>query len=124
MTTPNAAPAVPRYRQPDRRWAEFGLLVFAFVVGAAAYIQVDLAVLDLEVTERRLAGMVPVDQAIRAIDQAVLVQPAERLADRPRRDLVHREAAQGEIEACALRQEILRTPCQVELGGLEGIYFG
>ena len=45
MTTPATAPAVPRYRQPDRRWAEFGLLVFAFVVGASAYVQVDLAVL-------------------------------------------------------------------------------
>jgi cell division protein FtsW (lipid II flippase) len=40
-----AAAAVPRYRQPDRRWAELGLLLAAFVVGAAAYIQVDLAVL-------------------------------------------------------------------------------
>jgi cell division protein FtsW (lipid II flippase) len=42
------APAVadvPRYRQPTRRGAEAGLLVAAFVVGAAAYLQVDLAVL-------------------------------------------------------------------------------
>jgi cell division protein FtsW (lipid II flippase) len=42
------APAVadvPRYRQPTRRGTEAGLLVAAFVVGAAAYLQVDLAVL-------------------------------------------------------------------------------
>jgi cell division protein FtsW (lipid II flippase) len=45
MAAPATAPAVPRYRQPDRRWAELGLLVAAFAVGAAAYIQVDLAVL-------------------------------------------------------------------------------
>ncbi len=45
MAAPTTAPAVPRYRQPDRRWAELGLLVAAFAVGAAAYIQVDLAVL-------------------------------------------------------------------------------
>ncbi len=39
------APAVPRYRQPTRRGAEAGLLVLAFAVGAAAYVQVDLAIL-------------------------------------------------------------------------------
>jgi cell division protein FtsW (lipid II flippase) len=41
----SAAPPVPRYRQPTRRWTEAGLLVSAYVVGAAAYIQVDLAML-------------------------------------------------------------------------------
>jgi len=41
----SAAAPVPTYRQPDRRWAELLLLVGAFVVGGAAYIQVDLAVL-------------------------------------------------------------------------------
>jgi len=41
-----APPAdVPRYRQPTRRGAEGGLLVAAFVVGSAAYLQIDLAVL-------------------------------------------------------------------------------
>jgi len=39
------AAAAPRYRQPSRRSTEAGLLAFAFVVGSAAYIQVDLAVL-------------------------------------------------------------------------------
>ncbi len=39
------AQAVPRYRQPQRRWAEFTLLMAALLVGAAAYVQVDLAVL-------------------------------------------------------------------------------
>ena len=37
--------AVPRYRQPPRRGTEAGLFVLAFVVGSAAYIQVDLAIL-------------------------------------------------------------------------------
>ena len=37
--------AVPRYRQPTRRGTEAGLFVLAFVVGAAAYVQVDLAIL-------------------------------------------------------------------------------
>jgi len=48
MSTPGAvatATAVPRYRQPTRRGTEAGLLVFAFVVGTAAYVQVDLAIL-------------------------------------------------------------------------------
>ena len=48
MSVPNAvmpASAGPRYRQPTRRGAEAGLFVLAFVVGAAAYIQVDLAIL-------------------------------------------------------------------------------
>jgi cell division protein FtsW (lipid II flippase) len=42
-----AAPAVdvPRYRQPTRRGAEAALLVLAWIVGAAAYLQVDLAIL-------------------------------------------------------------------------------
>ena len=44
VSTPPAA-EVPRYRQPTRRAAEAGLLVAAFVVGAAAYLQIDLAVL-------------------------------------------------------------------------------
>jgi cell division protein FtsW (lipid II flippase) len=44
-TAGTSAPAVPRYRQPDRRWAELGLLFLAVVVGAAAYVQVDLAIL-------------------------------------------------------------------------------
>jgi cell division protein FtsW (lipid II flippase) len=38
------ARTVPRYRQPTRRGAEAGLLLLAFVVGAAAYVQVDLAI--------------------------------------------------------------------------------
>jgi cell division protein FtsW (lipid II flippase) len=36
---------VPRYRQPTRRWAEAALFVLAFTIGAAAYVQVDLAIL-------------------------------------------------------------------------------
>ncbi len=40
-----ATSAAPRYRQPTRRWTELGLLVTAYAVGVAAYIQVDLAVL-------------------------------------------------------------------------------
>jgi cell division protein FtsW (lipid II flippase) len=35
---------VPRYRQPTRRGAEAGLLLLVFVVGATAYVQVDLAI--------------------------------------------------------------------------------
>jgi cell division protein FtsW (lipid II flippase) len=36
---------VPRYRQPTRRGAEAGLFVLAYAIGAAAYVQVDLAML-------------------------------------------------------------------------------
>jgi cell division protein FtsW (lipid II flippase) len=39
------ASAAPRYRQPTRRGTELALLVAAYLVGAAAYVQVDLAVL-------------------------------------------------------------------------------
>ena len=42
---PVSATPVPRYRQPTRRNTEAALFVAAFVVGAAAYVQVDLAVL-------------------------------------------------------------------------------
>jgi cell division protein FtsW (lipid II flippase) len=42
---PASATPVPRYRQPARRNTEAALLVAAFLVGAAAYVQVDLAVL-------------------------------------------------------------------------------
>ena len=41
----SAAPAVPRYTQPTRRVAEAWLLALAWIVGAAAYLQVDLAIL-------------------------------------------------------------------------------
>ena len=41
----SAASRLPRYRQPTRRGTEGALLVAAFVVGAAAYLQVDLALL-------------------------------------------------------------------------------
>jgi cell division protein FtsW (lipid II flippase) len=39
------ATAAPRYRQPTRRGTELALLIAAYLVGAAAYVQVDLAVL-------------------------------------------------------------------------------
>ena len=42
---PVSAAPVPRYRQPARRNTEAALLVAAFLVGSAAYVQVDLAVL-------------------------------------------------------------------------------
>ena len=45
MSGVSTAAPVPRYRQPSRRWTEAGLLVGAFAVGAAAYVQVDLAIL-------------------------------------------------------------------------------
>jgi cell division protein FtsW (lipid II flippase) len=57
-----SAAAVPRYRQPTRRGAEAGLLVLAFVVGAAAYVQVDLAVLGAVASDT-----VPVLLAIAAL---------------------------------------------------------
>ena len=46
-TRPASTPAadVPRYRQPPGRGAEAGLLIAAFLLGSAAYIQVDLAIL-------------------------------------------------------------------------------
>ncbi len=45
MSAVVTTPSVSRYRQPTRRGAEVGLLLLAFVVGAAAYVQVDLAIL-------------------------------------------------------------------------------
>ncbi|HSN06724.1 MAG TPA: FtsW/RodA/SpoVE family cell cycle protein [Candidatus Angelobacter sp.] len=45
MSAPTTATGVPHYRQPTRRGTEAGLLVLAFVVGSAAYLQVDLAIL-------------------------------------------------------------------------------
>jgi cell division protein FtsW (lipid II flippase) len=56
------ASAVPRYRQPTRRGTEAGLLLFAFVVGAAAYLQVDLAILG-----KLASDTVPVLLAIGAL---------------------------------------------------------
>jgi cell division protein FtsW (lipid II flippase) len=56
------APAAPRYRQPTRRGAEAGLLLVAFVVGASAYVQVDLAILG-----KLASDTVPVLLAIAAL---------------------------------------------------------
>jgi cell division protein FtsW (lipid II flippase) len=44
-TTAGADSRVPHYRQPTRRGTEGALLVLAWLVGAGAYLQVDLAVL-------------------------------------------------------------------------------
>jgi len=56
------AAAVPRYRQPTRRGAEAALFVLAFAIGAAAYIQVDLAILG-----KLASDTVPVLLAVAAI---------------------------------------------------------
>ena len=62
MSAVVTAPAVPRYRQPTRRGAEAGLLLLAFAVGAAAYVQVDLAILG-----KLASDTVPVLLAIAAL---------------------------------------------------------
>ncbi len=62
MTAATSAPAVPTYRQPTRRWAEAGLFLGAFLVGAAAYIQVDLAILG-----HLASDTVPVLSAVAAL---------------------------------------------------------
>jgi len=56
------APAVPRYRQPTRRRAEAALFVLAFAIGAAAYVQVDLAILG-----KLASDTVPVLLAVAAL---------------------------------------------------------
>lgn len=73
ILTPPAA--VPRYRQPTRRWTEAGLLVCAFVVGASAYVQVDLAILG-----KLASDTVPVLCALAAL--LLLVHGAVRLLAR------------------------------------------
>ena len=51
-----------------------------------------LLVLDFEVGHRRAERRVPVDEALAAIDEAVVVQADERLEHRGGQALVHREA--------------------------------
>ena len=55
----------------------------------------------LEVADARLAARAPVDERLRAVRQALLVQPEERLAHGPRGDLVHREPQPAPVAAAA-----------------------
>ena len=66
-------------------------------------------VVDLEVAEGALAAGAPVDQAVAAVDQALVVQVDEDRAHRQRRAGVHREALArpvgGDAEALVLRED-------------------
>src|SRR5262249_39063709 len=53
--------------------------------------------LDLEVGDRGLENRRPVDQVLAAGDEPLGVEADERLADRPRETLVHREALAGPV---------------------------
>ncbi len=63
-------------------------------------------VLDLVVREDRLRGRVPVDQALAAIDQAVLEQIEEVGSDGLRANLVHREPRAFPVARAAHRLEL------------------
>ena len=58
-------------------------------------------ILDLRVGERRQAVRAPVDDAAALVDQALIVELAERLAHGLGAALVHREAGAGPVTACA-----------------------
>src|SRR5207247_6922525 len=54
--------------------------------------RVAVLALDLEVGEHGLAARTPVDDVVVAVDEAFLVEPHERLADRAGQARIHREA--------------------------------
>src|SRR5690606_40822160 len=59
------------------------------------------AVLDLQVGDRRFQHRIPVDQALAAVDQALLVQPHEGFDDGGRRHTVPGEHAARPVAAGA-----------------------
>ena len=52
----------------------------------------------LQVRDRRVQHRVPVDQALSPVDQALLIEPDEDLADRRRESLVHGEALVSPVQ--------------------------
>ena len=64
--------------------------------------------LDLEVGDRRLQHRVPVDEALAAVDQPVLVEPDEGLLDRARQSRVHREAVAAPVDRGAEAAHLAR----------------
>ena len=61
----------------------------------------DVAVVDLGVRQHRAQHRRPVDQPLRAVDQAVVVEPLEHGLDRPAQAVVHGEALPGPVHAVA-----------------------
>ena len=61
-------------------------------IGDVPELALDFPLFDLEVRDRGVKLGIPVDQALVAIDQAVLVQPDEHRADGPRQAVIHGEA--------------------------------
>jgi hypothetical protein len=68
---------------------------------------VGLGVLDFEIRQCRIAARAPVDEAARAIDQALFVEPHERLAHGAREPFVHREAQPIPVARTAHHLELL-----------------
>ena len=62
----------------------------------------------LQVRQRRVQHRVPVHQPLAAVDQALLVQPHERLGHRLRQARVHREALATPVHACAEAAQLAR----------------
>jgi len=69
-----------------------------------------LLLLDLEVRQHGLRLDIPVDQPGVPIDQPLLVEPYERLTDRPHHVGVHRELGPGPVARGAHLSELLKDP--------------
>ena len=78
----------------------------------------DLAVLDLEVGDRRARPRVPVDQVVVAVDQALVVEVDEDLHDRAHVALVEREALVVVVHRGAQALELLDDRAAVLLAPL------
>jgi hypothetical protein len=93
----------------DGRVAEHGLgpggghhdRVVAVAVADRHQLTVVVGVLHLDVAERGEAAGAPVDDALRAVDQAVVEHLLEDREDGPRQALVHGEALTGPVDGVA-----------------------
>src|SRR5207244_7017281 len=71
------------------------------------HVGVALLSLDLQVGKRRLAAGTPVDDVVAAIDQPLLPEPNEHLADRRRESRVHREPPARPVAGGAAPSDLL-----------------
>ena len=69
----------------------------------------------LEIRQRRVQTDTPIDEPVRAVDDPVLMEPAERLNDRLREVLVHRERDATPIIAASEPAQLVRNTVLVTI---------
>ena len=99
---------VAQHRFRARRRHDHGATAICKRIANLPELALLLFALDLEVGHRRAERRVPVDEALAAIDEAVVVQAHERFEHRGRQTFVHREALARPVGGRAQAPHLLR----------------